>query len=150
MINISKKNIIILVFIESVVLVALIFLLVFGLKGFFGQSNYWAVYLKTGDLYFGKLVRLSHYTLRDPYLLVLDSNKNGEAKIQKFEDAFWGPEPEMKINPENVVWISRLSSQSSVVKYMEGKANISQRSNSAVIPENNSSSSATGSLPAVK
>ena len=139
MLNGKNQNTIIIV--ETVILVALLFLLIFGLNHplWQKQDNYYAIYLKTGGIYFGKLVRFSHYKLEDPYLLNINQNQGGKISVQKFQNAFWAPEPEIKINPENVVWIARLSSQSPVVKYMKGE--ITQQLNQQSKPALNNTSS---------
>lgn len=89
-------------------------LVVLALAGFyFWQSNssqvYSAIYLKTGDIYFGKLVYFPHFGLKNVYLIQSDpQNLQAPLSIQKFSSVFWGPSNFLKLNKSEVVWITKL------------------------------------------
>lgn len=84
-------------------------------KGGF-KEDYTAVYLNTGDIYFGKLSRFPRMTLRDVWFLQKGSDAQPGFGLSKFEKAFWGPEDEMVINDESVIWIAELKDDSEVVR----------------------------------
>lgn len=80
------------------------------------EEKYSAVYLNTGDIYFGKLSRFPRMTLRDVWFLQKGSDAQQGFGLSKFEKAFWGPTDEMVINNENVIWVTELKDDSEVVK----------------------------------
>lgn len=98
-----------------IVLVVALGGVVYWQKGGF-DSKYSAVYLNTGDIYFGKLSRFPRMTLRDVWFLQKGSDAQQGFGLSKFEKAFWGPEDEMVINDENVIWVTELKADSEVVK----------------------------------
>lgn len=84
------------------------------------KKSYYAVYLQTGDLYFGHLCKFfSKYTLTNVYLLQRD--QNGEMSLQKFEQSAYQPEDKMVLNKENVVWFSKIKNESPLIPILEGK-----------------------------
>lgn len=104
------------------VLVGLVVILVIALggvlywqKGGF-DSKYSAVYLNTGDIYFGKLSRFPRMTLRDVWFLQKGNDAQQGFGLSKFEDAFWGPEDKMVIDDESVIWVTELKADSEVIK----------------------------------
>ncbi len=104
------------------VLVGLVIILLVALagvvywqKGGF-EEKYSAVYLNTGDIYFGKLSRFPRMTLRDVWFLQKGSDAQQGFGLSKFDKAFWGPEDEMAINEKNVIWVTELKTDSEVVK----------------------------------
>lgn len=94
---------------------------------FSGTPSYYAVYLRTGELYFGKLSFFPSFKLSNVYLLQLNSqNSQNPVSIQKLSNIFWGPEDYLKINKDEVVWYTKISPQSQLVSFMEGKLNQGQ------------------------
>ena len=84
------------------------------------QKPYYAVYLRTGDLYFGHLGKFfSKYTLTNVYLLQRDSS--GNFSLQKFEQSAYQPEDKIVLNKDNIVWISKLQKESPLTSVLEGK-----------------------------
>jgi len=81
---------------------------------------YYAVYLDTGDLYFGKLSRFPSLTLSDVWYL--KGNPSGDLYIEKFDRSIWGPEDKMKINKDKVIWISKISLSSQILSVISGKS----------------------------
>ncbi len=98
------------------ILLVLVILLVVVLAGLIGwqrwglQPSYWAVYLRTGDLYFGKLMNFPSFGLTNVYTLqVNQQNTQNPVSIQKFANIFWGPQDFLKINRSEVVWMTKLN-----------------------------------------
>lgn len=88
---------------------------VYWQKGGF-EEKYSAVYLNTGDIYFGKLSRFPRMTLHDVWFLQKGSDAQQGFGLSKFEKAFWGPSDEMTINDKNVIWVTELKADSEVIK----------------------------------
>ena len=103
--------------ITVILLIAIILQVVF-------RSGYYAFYLSTGDIYFGKLAWFSRYTIKDPYYLQFTQSEQSPIRIVRFQNAFWGPGKELKLNPQNVIWVSKLSPTSQVVKYIESQGEL--------------------------
>lgn len=84
-------------------------------KGGF-EERYSAVYLNTGDIYFGKLSRFPRMTLRDVWFLQKGNDAQSGFGLSKFENAFWGPQDELIVNDESVIWVTELKTDSEVVQ----------------------------------
>jgi len=81
----------------------------FAVKAVVGDSTWYAVYLRTGELYFGHLTRLPYFGLRNVYMLQANpQNTQSPLSIQKFSKVFWGPEDEIRLNRSEVVWMTEL------------------------------------------
>jgi hypothetical protein len=112
--NINKILLVVII----VLLVALVGIVAWKMWG--GTPSYYAVYLKTGDLYFGQLSRFPSFGLSHIYLLQVNSqNQQNPVNVQKFSNVFWGPEDFIKINREEVVWYSKLRNDSQLVRLIE-------------------------------
>ncbi len=84
------------------------------------KPTYHAVFLRTGDMYFGKLSRFPKLTLSDVWFIQRNvDEKQGGFNLMKYSNAMFGPEDKMEINKENVVWISKLRNDSQVVNYIQ-------------------------------
>ncbi|MEK7543158.1 MAG: hypothetical protein AAB503_02545 [Patescibacteria group bacterium] len=76
-----------------------------------------AVYLRTGDLYFGKLTHFPSFGLKQVYLLRIDNTRqDNPLSIQQFSKVFWGPKDFLSINPQEVVWTAELRSDSQLAE----------------------------------
>ena len=112
------------------ILLAVVIVLVLLVAGlvvwkFVGDSGYYAVYLRTGDLYFGKLMRFPAFGLKQVYTIQINSqNTENPVSIQKFTNVFWGPEDYLKINHNEVVWTTKLSSTSQLVQLVKTNPNL--------------------------
>jgi hypothetical protein len=112
--NVNKTLLIVVI----VLLLALI--VVIAWQFFWGTPSYYAVYLRTGEVYFGKLSRFPSFSLSSVYLLQVNSqNQQNPVNIQKFSSVFWGPEDFIKLNREEVVWYTKLRSDSQLVRLIE-------------------------------
>lgn len=102
--------------------IVILFLLVAGIVWQVARmSGYYAFYLSTGNIYFGKLAYFSRYTLKDPYYLRISPEEGGPISLEQFQEAFWKPGQTLKFNPENIIWITKLDPDSPVVDYIEAK-----------------------------
>ena len=82
------------------------------------RETYSAVYLNTGDIYFGKLSRFPRMTLRDVWFLQKQGDGQG-FKLVKFGDAIWDPRDELLLNERQVVWVTELQDDSEVVRTIQ-------------------------------
>jgi len=110
----SKLNKILLI-IVIVLLIALGVVLYWQRGGF--EESYWAVYLDTGDIYFGKLHRFPKLSLSDVWLIQRNpADSQNPLSLAKFEQAFWGPEDKIYLNEKNIVWKAKLKENSQILQ----------------------------------
>jgi len=99
-----------------VLLVVALGLLVYAKKDLW-EKPYYAVYLSTGDLYFGQLTgnRLNNV------LVLQQTGEDGQqgASIAEFRGAFWGPEGGITLNPAQIVWKARLDKESQIIEFIK-------------------------------
>lgn len=83
-------------------------------------SPYSAVYLSTGDVYFGKLDWSPSPHIEDPWFLQRGTDPSGNATVgvYPFSQVAWGPSDAIYFNSQNIVFWTRLSSTSSVAEVM--------------------------------
>jgi hypothetical protein len=84
------------------------------------EKSYWAVYLDTGDVYFGKLNRFPKLSLSDVWFLQRNpQDSQNPLSLAKFSQAFWDPEDRVYFNEKNVVWKTKLREDSQVVQFIK-------------------------------
>ncbi|MEK9180578.1 MAG: hypothetical protein AAB897_04170 [Patescibacteria group bacterium] len=91
----------------------------FGTPDPAGPSPYSAVYLVSGDIYFGKLSWFPRPLLRDVWFLqrgVDPQTQQPQFGLNKFTTAFWGPVDEMRLNPDQILFSTRLRNDSQVAQ----------------------------------
>ena len=111
----------IVLFVVSIVLLGAMTFLMW--QSFQGQSFY-AVYLRTGDIYFGKLSHLP-FGLRQVYTLQVNAqNPQTPINIQRFINVFWGPEDFLRLNREEVVWITKLNPEGQLAQLIRANPNL--------------------------
>jgi len=151
----------ILVWVLSILLVLVIVGIVLWVSGTFSPS-YYAVYMTTGDLYFGKLTPFSH-TLTNVWYIQRDTQGQGQSlNLNDFSRIIWGPSNSLELNKESIVWINKLSPTSKLISVFNGGVNVQGSSeNSQLLPAANppipapessvlSTSTATSALPILK
>lgn len=99
---------------------------------------YMAVYLTTGDIYFGKTSVFPCVKIQDPWFL--QRADDGSLSHEKFSDAVWAPEGGMKISRSQIVFMSRLSGASPVIAAIEGRSVPQQQAPQQQLPEENEES----------
>lgn len=112
----SKKTF---VFILAVLLLVILFLLagyfkVFQVKP---QPRYAAVYLTSGDIYFGKVSYFPRLKLTDTWFL--RRIETGEWNLEKLKDVVWKPKEPLYLNRKNIVFIVGLQNDSPVIKAIQ-------------------------------
>lgn len=82
------------------------------------KKPYVAVYLVTGDIYYGKMSYSPKFTLDDA--IFLQRGQDGNLGLQKLSDAFWKPKGPMYIEKDQIVFWSKLDPSSPVINAIEG------------------------------
>ncbi|MBI4119654.1 MAG: hypothetical protein HY456_02295 [Parcubacteria group bacterium] len=119
-----NKRLYILIIVLVVVIIATVGVLVSLLasgKSIGGEQQYYAVYLRTGDLYFGRFKWGFSKTLTDVWLIQPSGNKDNPLSINKFENVFWQPTGDLILNQDEIVWIAPLKPGSDVAKLIKGE-----------------------------
>lgn len=119
----TKKTLITIVVVLIVVVVALAFWVISRTwqGGAGGPSAYSAVYLATGDMYFGKLSWFPKPHMNDVWLLQrsTDEKNQPQLSIVPFTNAVQEPVDEVYFNPKQIVTWTRLKADSKFVKLFQ-------------------------------
>lgn len=116
----TNKILLLLVIVLIVVIIA-----IFIGKEFFGEPQFYAVYLRTGDLYFGRLTTFPKFGLKQVYLIQVNrDNAQSPLSIQKFSNVFWGPSDYLKINRNEVVWMTKLNPDGQLAQLIKTNPNL--------------------------
>ena len=83
------------------------------------ENSFFAVYVRTGEIYFGKLSYFPHPSIADVYVLQLTGDKDNPYSVSRFKDSVWGPEGTIYLNSENVVWKAKLASDSKIIEMIK-------------------------------
>ena len=88
------------------------------------EKSYWAVYLDSGDLYFGKLSEFPQLSLTDVWFLQSNAgNEENPFSVEKLTNVFWGPQDKLYLNQENVIWRVELKDDSQIVQFIKSNQN---------------------------
>ena len=79
-----------------------------------GASEYSAVYLRTGEVYFGKLDWFPWPRIQNPW--VLQKTQDGGVSVVPFASVFWSPVDVIYLNPKEVTFWTYLKDGSDIVK----------------------------------
>lgn len=109
-----------------VVVLLVVLVVVVSLQVLFAKKGYTAVYLRSGDLYFGKMVKFPAFGLKNVYTIQVTQDPQTPLRIQKFSDIFWGPEDYLKINPREVVWTTHLKSGGQLSQLLKTNPTLTQ------------------------
>lgn len=101
----NKFNLILLVTV-IVLAIAVVGLLTWQ-DGGLATRQFHAIYLQTGDMYFGELEIFPKFGLKNVHVLQLGQGETPPS-IQKLTDAVWGPKDFMEINRSQVVWMAEI------------------------------------------
>ncbi|RJQ29943.1 hypothetical protein C4571_00245 [Candidatus Parcubacteria bacterium] len=114
------KKFIVLLIVFVVLLVALVVVLTMDLRGAktSSKSPYSAVYMASGDIYFGKLSWFPWPKLTNVWYLqrAVDENNQPQLSVAPFPGVFWGPMDEMTLNPRQVIFWTSLRTDSQLAQ----------------------------------
>ena len=83
------------------------------------KTNYYAVFLNNGAIYFGKLSTFPRVKLDNAVFLQID--QSGNTNVFRFKDANWGPKGPIYLNRDSIVFIAPLDNNSVLINAIEGK-----------------------------
>jgi len=113
----SKLNKILLILLAILVIVSAGVL--YWQKGGF-EKPYYAVYMSDGNIYFGKISTFPRFALIDVWFLQGTDSAAG-LTISRFSESVWGPSDKIYVNPDNIIWKTKLSENSQLLNRFEGK-----------------------------
>lgn len=89
-----------------------------------GASPYAAVYMSSGDIYYGKLSWNPAPHLTDVWYLQKTNGENGNFQfaVVPMTGVFWEPSDEITLNPQQIIFWTYLSVGSPVVQAIENPA----------------------------
>lgn len=90
-----------------------------------GASDYAAVYLTNGSVYFGKLTwSLPEPRLTHVWVLEQGTTQKGQPQtnVVPFKNAVWSPSDEIYLNPQSVLYWTYLQSSSNLLKAMQSNS----------------------------
>ncbi|OGZ52512.1 MAG: hypothetical protein A3B25_02380 [Candidatus Ryanbacteria bacterium RIFCSPLOWO2_01_FULL_48_26] len=93
-----------------------------------GPSPYTAVYMITGDIYFGKFSRFPKPHMTDVWFLQRGTTQNNQQQfgVLPFASAFWGPVSTVYFNENQILFWASLRNDSQVVKALQNPTSIPQ------------------------
>ncbi len=113
-------------------------------------SAYSAVYLTSGDVYFGRLSWFPSPHMTDVWFLERNQGQGGETQlaIAPMKSVFWGPVDEINLNPQEILFWTRLENGSQVVQSIESQTSAAQAQNGMGAGSFGTAPSMAPSLPA--
>jgi hypothetical protein len=125
----AKKNLFWGIFFVLVVLVsgAIVGYVLSGNDGLWPERapEYSAVYLATGDIYFGELGWFPKPHLKNVWYLQqgVDEENQAQVGILPFKDVAWGPMDKVYLSSDQIVWIARVRDDSQLIQaFAESRA----------------------------
>jgi len=103
---------------RGIIVALLIVVFFFSWREFEGRQKYYAVYTSSGDMYFGKLTFFPSLVIKDAYVLQQDGE--GGFFLSPFTSALWGPDGDIKLNRDNVIWMADIDKESQTAKLLSG------------------------------
>jgi hypothetical protein len=132
--NLSQKNLIIFIVVVLVLVAAGIWI---GMNlGNSGTSGYSAVYLTTGDVYFGNFSWFPTPHISGAWYIQrgVDKNNNPTAAIVPFKNIAWGPSDTIFLDSKQIVLWTKLASDSNLAKAMANPELLNQNQGQIPVP----------------
>lgn len=89
-------------------------------------SEYSAVYLTTGDIYFGRLDWFPWPRIKNAWVLQRPAAAGGQFTVAPLNTAFWKPVDEIYLNPNQIVLWTRLRQDSGLLNYFNNPSLLGQ------------------------
>jgi hypothetical protein len=105
-----------------------------------GPSSYAAVYLSTGDIYYGKLSWFPSPHLTDVWYLQKGGANGTQFGIAPFTSAFWGPINEVYLNPNQIIFWTYLRNNSEIAEALSNPVLLQQLLSGTASPQQATSS----------
>ncbi len=93
-----------------------------------GPSRYSAVYLSTGEVYFGILSWFPQPHLSNVWFLQRSADQNNQPQvgIAPFKGTFWGPVDEIYLSSKQIIFWTRLRNDSQLIKAFDNPDSLRQ------------------------
>ena len=103
-------------------------LLISGRSSSAGLSKYSAVYMTSGDVYFGELSWFPKPHINNTYILQrgVDQNNAPQVAVAPFKSVVWGPGSIIYLNSKESVFWTRLRQDSSVARLIDNPSSAQQ------------------------
>jgi len=100
-------------------------------------SGYTAVFLTSGDVYFGKLSWFPWPKLSKAWFLQRSTDEKNQPQIglAPFSSVFWGPEGDVYLNPKQILFWAPIKSDSNVAKAIENPDSVRQQAPQGQAPQ---------------
>lgn len=115
---------------KGVIIALLIIIGFFAWREMNDRGKYYAVYLTSGDVYFGKLRFFPSLVMKDAYFL--QAEESGGYVLSHFSDALWEPQGTIEFNRDTVLWIAELSEASKAATFIKQGGVSAQQPNGAI------------------
>ena len=107
-----------------------------------GENKNVAVYLSTGELYFGQKTGLTGFKLKNAWLL--NKGEDGKYSLQEFSQAAWKPVGTLHIVKDKIVFWTNVDEDSDITKLINGEKKSSDvQSTTTTTPSTDFSTSPT-------
>lgn len=116
-----------------VVLVIAIIAIAWWVISLISGPTYYAVYLNTGDIYFGELSTFPRTTLNNAWYLQQDF-ENQQLALASFKNVVWGPVGDIQLSESSIVWIAEVSDDSQIIPILEGQQQPQQAAPQQQVP----------------
>lgn len=83
------------------------------------EKTYSAVYMETGDLYFGELHTFPFLYLTNVWYL--QGGAGAGVTVSQFTESLWGPTDKMRLNRDKIVWTTTIASTSQLINILKGQ-----------------------------
>jgi len=94
----------------------------------FKGSQFTAVYLSTGDIYFGKMDWFPWPRMKNVWFLQRGADQNNQPQygLAPFKGVFWTPIDEINLNPKDIVFWTKIKDGSELAKALANPALLQQ------------------------
>lgn len=116
--------IIILVVIVALIVGAYLAVKIFNKPQELKASEFTAVYMTSGDIYFGKMSWFPRPKLQNVWYLQrgVDQQNNPQLSIAAFKKVLWSPIDEVRINPKQIILSTRIREDSELARALRDPA----------------------------
>jgi hypothetical protein len=121
------------------IILLVLFFVYFIVKNYFFSGKYVAVYVRTGELYFGKIYYFPRLKLKDAVILQMNEQR---PTLSSLKTTFWDSKGSLFLTKENIVWISPIREGSNFVEQIK---NLNQVQAPSLTPQSNLPTQATSS-----
>ena len=99
-------------------------------------SPYTAVYMTSGDIYFGKLSWFPRLHMIDTWYLERGTGQDGKPQVgvAPLTSAFWGPVGDIYINMQNVLFYAPIKNGSQIAQAFANPSSVQQQTDTTSLP----------------